>query len=290
MTEVHRSDAPKNWSVCSSSFRSCRAFSSSSSSRTMTGVKNFVQAASAWTRNLYSCEINPRPHVRRHEGPPPRSPCDKALLTKTSTTLAAVVAFFTSRFLSPFILTFLPLVQLVQQATTPAAAITYAGKPHQPYPHCLEKDVVIRNAGRALFLNMGAFGAIEGCYNDDCTMTDKFAAPDFETCINMCYTIPECTWWSFGTEKSDNMTKCWIRVADDGREELGEGSGFVSGAKVCLPETVKEYPMGNAGCWIDGFDYDMCCDPKFGSAGNTQCWDGHFSHERCCVSPEQIRR
>ncbi|CAD7952732.1 unnamed protein product [Amoebophrya sp. A25] len=151
------------------------------------------------------------------------------------------------------------------------------------WPDCLEKDTVVRNAGRALFLNMGAFGATEGCYNDDCSMTDKFAAKSYESCINVCYTIPECSWWSFGQE--DGQSKCWIRVADDGREHQ---EGFITGAKVCMHEDARELDMGNGACWIDGFDYDTCCDPKFGPEGNRSCWDGHFSYQACCVPPSPI--
>eukprot|EP00392_Amoebophrya_sp_AT5.2_P003130 g3135.t1 len=131
---------------------------------------------------------------------------------------------------------------------------------------------------------MGAFGATTGCSNDDCTMTDKFAASTHDHCVNMCYSIPECSWWSWGQE--DGVKKCWIRVADDGRET--GAAGWITGAKVCLPETVQELPMGNAQCWVDGFDYDTCCDPKFGSSGNTQCWDGNFNHQHCCVPPNPI--
>lgn len=147
------------------------------------------------------------------------------------------------------------------------------------YPSCLEKDVVIRNAGRALFFNVAGFGATQGCFQDDCTLSDKFAAKSMESCINLCYTVPECSWWTFGEENGQG--KCWIRVADDGREKQ-EGKGWVSGAKVCLHPEAHELEMGNADCWIDGFDYDTCCDPKFGLEGNVQCWDGHYSHKVCC--------
>lgn len=60
-----------------------------------------------------------------------------------------------------------------------------------------------------------------------------------ESCINVCHTLPECSWWVFGTE--EGMTKCWLRVADDGREN---GDGWSSGAKTCAPPDTAELIMG----------------------------------------------
>jgi hypothetical protein len=48
------------------------------------------------------------------------------------------------------------------------------------------------------------------------------------------------------------------------------------------PSDVEELVLGNAECWVDGFDYNTCCDPKFGPNGSTQCWDGMFNYNRCC--------
>ena len=44
---------------------------------------------------------------------------------------------------------------------------------------------------------------------------------------------------------------------------------------------------GNPFCWTPGFDWDLCCHPRFGSGGNKEvCWDGlgMYSYERCCFS------
>ena len=70
-----------------------------------------------------------------------------------------------------------------------------------------------------------------------------------------------------------------LRVSDDGREA---GDGWSAGAKTCTPPDTQRYIMGNVECWIDGFDYSTCCDPKFGPNGNSQCWDGMFNYNRCC--------
>ena len=46
--------------------------------------------------------------------------------------------------------------------------------------------------------------------------------------------------------------------------------------------------MGNEECWVDGFNYDVCCDPKFGPNGNSQCWDGMFNYNRCCFPRDEL--
>jgi len=38
----------------------------------------------------------------------------------------------------------------------------------------------------------------------------------------------------------------------------------------------------------DGFNYDTCCDPKFGPNGNSQCWDGMFNYNRCCFPRDEL--
>eukprot|EP00434_Breviolum_minutum_P029382 symbB.v1.2.025987.t1/scaffold2555.1/size76423/8 len=66
--------------------------------------------------------------------------------------------------------------------------------------------------------------------------------------------------------------------------------GLVPCVAVGLPvDSVEAIVMGNFDCWIDGFNYDTCCDPKFGPSGNSQCWDGVFNYDRCCF-PKDIKR
>merc|ERR1711918_12631 len=84
------------------------------------------------------------------------------------------------------------------------------------WPACIEQNTVIRNAGKALFENIAGYGAAAGCFIDDCQNTDKFAVSTIENCITVCNSIPECNHWVFGEE--EGMQKCWMRVADDGRE------------------------------------------------------------------------
>ena len=54
------------------------------------------------------------------------------------------------------------------------------------------------------------------------------------------------------------MTKCWLRVADDGREN---GDGWSSGAKTCAPPDTTELIMGNQECWVDGKKVLTMCFP-----------------------------
>lgn len=151
------------------------------------------------------------------------------------------------------------------------------------WPQCQEQNTVIRNAGRALFTNLQGFGATVGCFQDDCQNTDKFVASSIESCTKVCLSMPECEWWVWGKEEGEQ--KCWFRMGDDGREA---GEDWISGSRTCFPEGQKAVPMGNFDCWIDGFDYDTCCDPKFGPSGNTQCWDGLFNYDRCCFPKEEL--
>ena len=39
---------------------------------------------------------------------------------------------------------------------------------------------------------------------------------------------------------------------------------------------------GNPNCWIQGFNYELCCDPSYGVGGNPQCWDSFHNYEHCC--------
>ena len=73
------------------------------------------------------------------------------------------------------------------------------------WPHCIEQNTVIRNAGKAFFTNVAGYGAAAGCFLDDCKNTDKFAVSSIESCLNVCNSEPECAWWVFGTEDGKNQ-------------------------------------------------------------------------------------
>eukprot|EP00971_Amphidinium_carterae_P169419 3356618-Amphidinium_carterae.1 len=55
-------------------------------------------------------------------------------------------------------------------------------------------------------------------------------------------------------------------------------------SRACVCEQSSKLYEG----WIDGFDYDTCCDPKHGPAGNSQCWDGLFNFDLCCFPREEL--
>mmetsp|Transcript_12779 Transcript_12779/g.29998 ORF Transcript_12779/g.29998 Transcript_12779/m.29998 type:complete len:177 (+) Transcript_12779:86-616(+) len=157
------------------------------------------------------------------------------------------------------------------------------GASAQNWPACQEKNTVIRNAGKALFTNLQGYGAVIGCFLDDCMSSDKFVASEMESCAKVCYSIPECQWWVWGTEEGEQ--KCWFRTADDGREA---GEGWISGSKGCHPPGTVVMPLGNSECWAEGFGYDTCCDAKYGPTGNAQCWDGVYNYDRCCFPKDEL--
>jgi hypothetical protein len=99
----------------------------------------------------------------------------------------------------------------------------------------VRKDTIFRHRGEhGLFYDVTLLGKGNGCWLDDCTYTDKFAAASFAECGAACASVPECQFWSFGEEAE--QYKCWLRVSS-----LGEDSavGALSGEKSCAP---PEYP------------------------------------------------
>eukprot|EP00435_Cladocopium_sp_Y103_P029671 s1023_g7.t1 len=135
----------------------------------------------------------------------------------------------------------------------------------QNWPACQEQNTVIRNAGQALFTNLQGYGATIGCFLDDCMSSDKFVASEIESCAKVCFSLPECKYWVWGSEEGEQKT------GDSGREA---GEGWVSGTKACVPPGTSVLPLGNSECWAEGFGYENCCEAKFGPNGNAQCWDG----------------
>ena len=152
------------------------------------------------------------------------------------------------------------------------------------WPDCIEKDTVIRNAGKALFFDATGYGSdpIDGCYQSDCSFTDKFLVDQEVKCARVCAQLPDCQWWSFGTE--DGLEKCWLRTADDGREV--NNKIFMSGSRLCAllaPEPKSKWTQGDNECWGAGFTEDMCCDQRYGAKGNPSCWDAAHTFEMCCL-------
>ncbi|CAK0897811.1 unnamed protein product, partial [Prorocentrum cordatum] len=63
-----------------------------------------------------------------------------------------------------------------------------------------EADTVIQNDGQAVFGNLQAFGAVTGCFQHDCQVTDKLAVSSIEACPQLCLSLPECRYWVWGRE------------------------------------------------------------------------------------------
>lgn len=105
----------------------------------------------------------------------------------------------------------------------------------EPYPACLQKEVVMRHAGaHAIFVDLSTIGSA-GCWQNDCKNTDKFDAADMGVCARTCAKLPECTHWSFGEQGGAN--KCFFRKSDGGRENA---EGFTSASKTCAPADVPD--------------------------------------------------
>lgn len=105
----------------------------------------------------------------------------------------------------------------------------------EPYPACVQKEVVLRHAGaHAIFVDLSTTGSA-GCWQNDCKNTDKFDAADMGVCARTCAKLPECTHWSFGEQ--GGATKCFFRKSDAGRENA---EGFSSASKTCSPPELPD--------------------------------------------------
>jgi len=156
------------------------------------------------------------------------------------------------------------------------------------FPECVEDNVILRGAGMyAVFIDAFRFGKQSGCFNDDCSSTDKFGSDSMEECATTCLSVEECTHWTFGAE--DGSNKCWLRNGDGGKEAK---EGFKGGSKFCSPQDAAtsylqaEQETGNSACWVGGFSYELCCSSHYGPGGNAVCFDGSFTYEKCCFRPE----
>lgn len=98
------------------------------------------------------------------------------------------------------------------------------------YPGCMEQNVVLRNAGaHAIFVDVSPYGST-GCWQSDCTNSDKFHSQDPGVCARACLLLEECTHWSYGPQ--DDRTSCFLRKSDAGWEAA---DGFFSAPKACAP-------------------------------------------------------
>jgi len=143
----------------------------------------------------------------------------------------------------------------------------------EPYPACLQKDVVMRHAGaHAIFVDLSSVGSA-GCWQNDCKNTDKFDAVDMGVCARTCAKLAECTHWSFGDQ--GGVTKCFFRKSDGGREN---SEGFTSGSKSCAPPEIPDAMMARNAAELllvcDAGKSDACPD----MAGAVTTWKFAIKH------------
>jgi hypothetical protein len=100
------------------------------------------------------------------------------------------------------------------------------------WPACVQQNTIYRGKGQySLFTDVAVHGKTAGCFENNCKNTDKFDAASEEDCATVCYQVPECTHWSFGSE--NQVKKCWLRTSDGGREPLDTA---MSASRHCAPE------------------------------------------------------
>lgn len=102
-------------------------------------------------------------------------------------------------------------------------------------------------------------GGSAGCWQNDCTHTDKFNAVDMGICARMCAQSDECTHWTFGEQ--DGANKCFFRKSDAGQEAA---EGWSSAPKGCQPTVVPDALLAAKAAELllpcDGGKSDACPD------------------------------
>eukprot|EP00931_Biecheleriopsis_adriatica_P064307 TRINITY_DN39102_c0_g1_i1.p1 TRINITY_DN39102_c0_g1~~TRINITY_DN39102_c0_g1_i1.p1 ORF type:complete len:673 (-),score=128.63 TRINITY_DN39102_c0_g1_i1:45-2042(-) len=100
------------------------------------------------------------------------------------------------------------------------------------WPSCVRRNLVINgyDIGEALMEDLTIHGAKEGCFQDNCSKTDKFDCESMHHCATICGQVKSCQWWSWGIEEF--AAKCWLRT---GRHSKNKRYGFSSGSRNCTP-------------------------------------------------------
>jgi hypothetical protein len=153
------------------------------------------------------------------------------------------------------------------------------------WPECIQKDVAYMNydRGEALWFDGTIFGShhSEGCFMNDCTYTDKIIVTDVAACGRLCHKVPDCKYWTFGTE--EGLNKCWLRLTDTTKGRIIHSQ---SGSATCgsfAPVPPSRWTDGENKCWGGGFNAELCCDQRHGPQGNAACWDAHHTFAMCCL-------
>mmetsp|Transcript_92125 Transcript_92125/g.298266 ORF Transcript_92125/g.298266 Transcript_92125/m.298266 type:complete len:320 (-) Transcript_92125:53-1012(-) len=116
--------------------------------------------------------------------------------------------------------------------TTPVPPLSGAA---QGYPDCLVQGVVLRHSGEhGLFVDVTIYGD-NGCFQRNCSYSDKFHAEDPSLCARSCAETEECTHWTFGEQEGG--PSCFLRRSDDGRERV---RGWSAGEQACAPPQLPD--------------------------------------------------
>lgn len=108
--------------------------------------------------------------------------------------------------------------------------------PEKPPPTewsgCVKRNTLIHgvDAGEALMEDLTKFGAKEGCWEGDCTETDKFDCKNMSHCAFVCNQVTACKWWTWGDEHG--KYRCWLRTGKHSREKRWS---YSSGKHDCYP-------------------------------------------------------
>jgi len=145
------------------------------------------------------------------------------------------------------------------------------------WPSCMQNNVIIHgyDIGEALMIDLSKHGATTGCWNDDCTETDKFACESVESCAKMCDKVEACRWWTWGEE--DRLKKCWIRTGKHGREKR---YGFSSGPKGCSPAANSTDNATNS-------SVDLTTNATAGSGGSEATDGSSSSTTTTSIAPKE---
>lgn len=151
-----------------------------------------------------------------------------------------------------------------------AARILVALPVGAQWPDCQEQRVVFRHNGKnGIFVDLVSVGAKEGCWQNDCTKSDKYVCPSPAECAEACGRIEVCKFWTY----EHPTRKCFLRSLDAGREEHPD---FVSGARECLPPQGSgsakaavrvAVPFAKAAIWAAELPALRACDGGIGSPG-----------------------
>eukprot|EP00929_Paragymnodinium_shiwhaense_P087060 TRINITY_DN47373_c0_g1_i1.p1 TRINITY_DN47373_c0_g1~~TRINITY_DN47373_c0_g1_i1.p1 ORF type:complete len:836 (-),score=188.48 TRINITY_DN47373_c0_g1_i1:689-3196(-) len=117
-----------------------------------------------------------------------------------------------------------------------------------------------------------------------------------ESCWGFGFTWDTCCHPSFGPEGNEacwddyfNHKRCCRQDASEAASQA-EPSFTVERQQrdeTSYQEAVKGLLLGGD-CWDRDFNWEHCCDLKFGRTGNVECWDEHHTFVQCCMGVTNV--